>query len=131
MIWGAVQSRSIDTWVEACLRVEAYAELRDLLTDRAINVLAFYDATRLGRTASLVTTIRQLCTIAHVALYETTNPPNEIAFAWRYDDALIGAIKSVGAQQEVAKLVERRRIGMKARVERGEFPNHINYGYKR
>ena len=123
------ESRSIDTWEEACSRIEAYAELRTLLSKRAIDVLAFYDATRLGRTFSLVATVRQLCATAHVALYETTNPPTEILSAWRYDDALIGAIKSVGSQQEVVKLVERRRIGMIARAKRGEFPGRINYGY--
>jgi DNA invertase Pin-like site-specific DNA recombinase len=124
------ESRSIDTWEEACQRIDAYAQLRDLLAARALDVLAFYDATRLGRTHALIATIRQLCTRAGVALYETTNPPATLDAGWRYDNELIGAIKSVGSQQEVAKLVERRRIGIIGRARRGEFPAQPNYGYR-
>jgi site-specific DNA recombinase len=49
---------------------------------------------------------------------------------WRHDQALVDAIQSVGAQEEVAKLVERNRIGMIGRIKRGEFSRGPIYGYQ-
>lgn len=123
------ESRSIDTWEEACDRIDAYAQLRTLLLEKAFDVLVYYDASRLARTLSLGATIRQLCTRRGIILYQTTAPPAELRAGWRHDQALVDAIQSVGAQEEVAKLVERRRLGMIGRVQRGEFPNRPNFGY--
>jgi len=125
------ESRSIDTWEEACERVDAYARLRDLLNKNAFDVLVFYDTSRLARTASLGLTIRQLCLRRGIILYATTTPPREMTAPWRYDHALLDAITSVGAQEEVARLVERRRIGMAGRIRRGEMASNIPYGYRR
>lgn len=123
------ESRSIDTWEEACQHREAYARLRDLLERRAFDVLCYYDASRLDRTLSLGATIRQLCDRRGIVLYQTTAPPSELKAGWRHDQALVAAIQSVGAQEEVAKLVERRRIGMVGRTKRGEFPQKPNFAY--
>lgn len=123
------ESRHIPTWEEACQEVTAYALLRDLIVGRQIDVLVFYDRTRLGRMASLIMTIEALCLRAGIALYETTNPPAEIAAGYQYERSLIGAIGAVGAQQEIEKFKERRRIGMANRIQRGEFPNKPNWGY--
>lgn len=123
------ESRHIPTWEEACQEVTAYALLRDLIVRRQIDVLVFYDRTRLGRMASLIMTIEALCLRAGIAMYETTNPPAEIAAGYQYERSLIGAIGAVGAQQEIEKLKERRRVGMANRIQRGEFPNKPNWGY--
>lgn len=123
------ESRHIPTWEEACQEVTAYALLRDLIVNRQIDVLVFYDRTRLGRMASLIMTIEALCLRAGIALYETTNPPAEIKADYQYERSLIGAIGAVGAQQEIEKFKERRRIGMANRIQRGEFPNKPNWGY--
>ena len=124
------ESRSIDTWEEACERIGAYAQLRDLLQRRAFDVLVYYDASRLARTLSLGSTIRQLCARRGIVLYQTTAPPSELRAGWRHDQALVDAIQSVGAQEEVAKLVERNRIGMIGRIKRGEFSRGPIYGYQ-
>lgn len=123
------QSRHITTWEDACQEVQAYALLRDLIQRRQIDVLVFYDRTRLGRMASLVMTIDALCQAAGIALYETTSPPAEITATYRYDRQLIGAIGAVGAQYEIEKLKERWRIGITKRVERGQFAGRPNWGY--
>lgn len=124
------ESRHIPTWEEACTEVTAYALLRDLIVRKQIDVLVFYDRTRLGRMASLIMTIEALCLRAGIALYETTNPPAEIKAGYQYERSLIGAIGAVGAQQEIEKLKERRRIGMINRVQRGEFAGRPNWGYR-
>lgn len=125
------ESRSIDTWEEACERIDAYAQLAELLNARAFDVLVYYDASRLARTASVGFTIRQLCLRRKIALYPTTSPPAELVSRWRHDQAVVDAFQSIGAQDEVAKLVERKRVGMVGKIKRGEMPTKAPYGYRR
>lgn len=137
--WGGVlvselvvpgESRSIVMYDDAANRIAAYADLRRLVQSRAFDVLVYLDRSRLGRRASLSMTVVEMCRDAGIVCYETESPPVTLDSAQSYDDMLLGAIKSVGAQREVHKIVERRAAGMIGRVQRGEFANKPPYGYR-
>lgn len=123
------ESRSIILFEEAARTIAAYARLKELIDARAFDVLIYLDRSRLGRKASLSMAVIELCHDAHIATYETENPPTEIRPGGSYDDMLLGAIKSVGAQREVQKFVERHRVGMLGRAKRGEMLGAVVYGY--
>ena len=125
------ESRSIVLFEEAARRIEAYARLKELIDTKSFDVLIYLDRSRLGRKASLSMAVVELCHEAGIATYETENPPTTIQAngSTSHDEMLIGAIKSVGAQQEIQKLVERRKRGMIGRVKRGDFPNRVPWGW--
>ena len=125
------KSRSIVLFEDACERIPAYARLRDLLHTRAFDVLIFLDRSRLGRTAALVMTVTALCEAAGVTCYEMDAPPASLSARPTYADDLVGAIRAVGAQQEVRKLRDRHRMGMVGRVKKGLMPGRIPYGYRK
>lgn len=126
------ESRSIVLFEDACRRIEAYARLKELIDARAFDVLIYLDRSRLGRKASLSMAVVELCHEAGILTYETENPPLALSLGStpRNDDMLIGAIKSVGAQQEIHKLQERHKMGMIGRIKRGEFPAAVPYGWR-
>lgn len=125
------KSRSIVLFEDACSRIPAYARLRDLLDARAFDVLIFLDSSRLGRTAALVMTVTALCEAAGVTCYEMDAPPATLSARTSYADDLVGAIRAVGAQQEVRKLRDRHKMGMTGRVKKGLLPGRIPYGYRK
>lgn len=127
------ESRNIVLFEDASRKMPAYAQLHDLLKRRAIDVLFFLDRSRLGRQASLSMAVVALCVTHGVAVYEIDNPPPTLAAARQqtHDDMLLGAIKSVGAEREIRKLLERQRSGMIGRVKAGKPPGALVYGYKR
>jgi DNA invertase Pin-like site-specific DNA recombinase len=108
----------------------AYATLRNMIAQRAFDVLVFRDISRLGRTAALCMTIVGLCQRARIITYETANPPHDLTPRTGHSDQLITAINSVGAQQEIHRLQERHKMGMLGRVQRGDTANKAVYGYK-
>lgn len=126
------ESRSIVLFEDAAGRIPAYARLRELVDARSFDVFVYYDRSRLGRRASLSMSVVELCRDAGIICVEAESPPAtlEQAAGASYDDLLIGAIKSVGAQQEVAKLTERQRMGMIHRVKKGLAPGRMPFGYR-
>ena len=110
--------------------LSAYATLRDLIAQRAFDVLVYRDLSRLGRTAALCMTIVGLCQRAKIITYETANPPPDLAPRFGHSDQLIHAINSVGAQQEIHRLQERHKMGMIGRVKRGDTASKAVYGYR-
>lgn len=125
------ESRDIVLYEDACRRIAAYAQLNTLITSKAIDVLIFLDRSRLGRTAALSMAVAELCNRASILLYETDSPPQSLEFKPAdHSDMLLGAIKSVDAQQEVRRIQERHRKGMIGRVNAGKFPGRVNYGYR-
>ena len=126
------ESRSIVLFEEACRRIEAYKRLKELIDARAFDVLIYLDRSRLGRKASLSMSVVELCHEAGIAIYETENPPTTIQVngTTSHDEMLIGAIKSVGAQREIQKLMERRKSGMVGRVKRGNFAYQVPWGWQ-
>lgn len=120
------ESRDIVLFEEAARRMDAYRQLKELIDAKDFDVLIYLDRSRLGRTAALSMAVAELCNRAGILLYETDAPPATLDFAPAdYDDLLIGAIKSVTAQQELRKFKQRRESGMAGRVQRGEFPGEV------
>lgn len=124
------ESRSIILLEDACAKMPAYAQLRDLIRGRAFDVLVCLDTTRLGRKASLALSIKELCASAGILVYETESPPTDLKLRQGIDIDLIGAIKSVMAQDEVRKFSRRREMGIEARIRRGLPPKLPPYGYR-
>jgi DNA invertase Pin-like site-specific DNA recombinase len=123
------ESRSIILLEDAARRIDAYAQLREMIDGRAFDVLAYLDRSRLGRKASLSMAVVELCHEADILPYEIDNPPATLDIPRDYDGDLLGAIKSVGAQQEIRKLVARRASGMLGRAKRGLNPVNLPFGY--
>ncbi|MBX3050850.1 MAG: recombinase family protein [Caldilineaceae bacterium] len=124
------ESRNIVLFEDACRRIDAYAQLRDLIAAKAFDVLIYLDRSRLGRKASLSMAVVELCHEAGILTYETENPPARLdQIQTSHDDMLIGAIKSVGAQREIEKLQERHRMGMMERVREGKLPAGVPWGW--
>lgn len=125
------ESRSIVLFEDACARIPAYARLRDLLAQRAFDVLIFLDRSRLGRTAALVMTVTALCAEAGAVCYEMDAPPTSLDAPHSPDGDLLNAIKAVGAESEVQKLRERHRMGMAGRIKKGLLPGQLPFGYRK
>lgn len=124
------ESRLISLFEDACKKIDAYAKLRDLIARRAFDVLIFLDRSRLGRKASLSMAVVGQCHDAGIMTYSTESPPHSLEMPERNFAAQItGAIESVVAEQESTKMVKRHMMGMAGRVERGEFPGMIPYGW--
>lgn len=123
------ESRSIVLFEDACRRIAAYAQLRDLIATRAFDVLIYLDRSRLGRKASLSMAVVELCREADIFCYETESPPATLAIDDNHDDMLVGAIKSVGAQREIIKLQHRHKMGMIDRINKGKFPAAVPWGW--
>lgn len=124
------ESRDIVLFEEACRRIDAYARLDGLISTKGIDVLVYLDRSRLGRTAALSMAVAELCNRAGILLYEMESPPSSMEFVQAdHSHMLIGAIKSVDAQQEIRKIQDRHRKGMAGRVEKGKMPGKVNFGY--
>lgn len=124
------KSRSIVLFEDACAQIEAYAQLRKLIDERAFDVLIFLDRSRLGRTASLTMTVAELCERADILCYATESPPTDLeSVTPNIAQKLTEAFQSVMTREEIAKLMRRQEMGMKARVLRGDFPNAVPWGW--
>lgn len=123
------ESRSIVLFEDAARRIEAYAKLKELIDDRAFDVFVFFDRSRLGRKASLSMAVIELCSESGIIIYDLESPPTTLDAIQSYDDMMLGAIKSVGAQREVQKIKERHRSGMIGRARKGQFPGNIPWGW--
>ena len=125
------KSRNIVLFEEACTKIPAYAELRDLLERKAFDVLVYLDPSRLGRVAALVMTIAELCKRAGVVLYETERPPADLtAPADSFGDMVIGALGAIQSQDEIKKLARRLRMGSLGRIQAGKLARSACYGYE-
>ena len=121
------QSRSIITFDEATERIEAYAQLRNILDNRGADLLVFRDQSRLGRTAAV-----EMCYEAGCALYNRSSPPSTLdAFEQANSDTtlIMNTLDGAFSQMEVRRLVRRNRTGMIGRVKRGDMPKKPPYGY--
>jgi DNA invertase Pin-like site-specific DNA recombinase len=128
------ESRDIVLFEEAARRMEAYRQLQQHIEKKTIDVLIFLDRSRLGRQAALSMAIVGLCAKAGILIYDIESPPSSIEQLRQaqssYDDMLLGAIKSVGAQREIDKFKFRQMNGMIGRTQRGLMPAKPSFGYK-
>lgn len=125
------ESRDITLFEDACRKIPAYAQLYDLIRERSFDVLTFYNRSRLGRDAALSMTIVSLCYRHGIIPYDLESPPASLETQVNHSELLIGAIKSVGAQQEIMEMVRRNRDGVLDRVRKGEFPYQEAWGWIR
>ena len=56
-----------------------YGRLAELIEQRALDVLLFFDASRLGRNRGLVSTLQEMCYEAGVILYDMSAPPPNVS----------------------------------------------------
>lgn len=126
------ESRDIVLLEDACREIEAYAQLRELIAQRQFDVLCYLNRARLGRDAALSMAIASLCARAGIVLYDMESPPASLDAPRRqsHADLLIGAIKSVGAQQEINELTRRHESGMTGRILRGDFSGQQRWGWR-
>ena len=125
------ESRDIDTLEEARERIPAFQQLYELIKAGEFDVLVCLKRDRLGRTLALAETVAQLCRRARITIYETESPPDTLEFRGdTYDDLLLGAIKSAGAQREIAEIQRRHAFGMMGKFQRGEFLSKIPFGWR-
>jgi DNA invertase Pin-like site-specific DNA recombinase len=126
------KSRHIILFEEAAAKIDAYRQLRELLRNRAIKVLAYYADDRLGRTASLIITVKALCREAGVILYELSNPPTKLEFVRHSTErSMLDGIRAAGAEGEVWELKRRTEMGMRRRAEQGKLANIPSWGYRK
>lgn len=126
------ESRELLDFPTACDEIAAYEELRQAVIGKRIDLLIFYNRGRLGRTISLVEGAARFCLVNGVALYDLSSPPATLDADEQLHsnaDQLNGVIQSWRFQNELSELRRNSRKGMSARVERGEMPNLIPYGY--
>jgi DNA invertase Pin-like site-specific DNA recombinase len=125
------ESRDIVLFEDAARRMTAYARLHELIQAKAFDVLIYLDRSRLGRQAVLSMAVVALCRKSGIAVYEVESPPASLEEAAHqtHSDMLIGAIKSVDAENEISKLKERHRKGMIGRIRSGRMANKVVYGY--
>lgn len=123
------ESRNIVLFEDAARRIPAYAELKRLIDGSEIDVLMYYDISRLGRQSSLSLSVVALCSEAGISTYDMESPPPTLKAGGSTDELLMRAIKSMNAQTEIDKLKYRHRMGMMGRVRKGMAPGNFAYGY--
>lgn len=119
------QSRSIVLFEDACRKVDAYRQLRELVDTRAIDVLVCYTHSRLGREISLCESVVAYCLAGGVAIYDCTNPPLSLDATEQARNAgarLMSVIRSWESQAEVQRLRQNSADGIDKSVKLGNFP---------
>lgn len=125
------ESRDIDLFEEARDRIEAYAQLYDLILTKSFDVLVCLTRSRLGRTLALIEGVAQKCRRAGIIIYETDTPPASLEYGTDSDtDLLTGAVRSWGAQRESDELRRRNKMGMLGKFKKGEFLSGVPWGWK-
>ena len=126
-------SRSISSLTEAEQKVPTYADLMEMVRGRRFDLLICRSRDRLGRTLPLIAAIEQICLKQGIVVIPRNNPPRILdARELRRSESasLVAAVEASMAEVEVRRLVARTEMGIRARVERGLFVNHVPYGYR-
>ena len=119
------ESRSIVLFEDACRRIEAYRQLKELVDTRAIDLLVCYTHSRLGREISLCESVIAYCLAGGVAIYDCCAPPHSLDPVEQKRDAgarLMSAIRSWESQTEVQRLRANAIDGINKYVSLGNFP---------
>lgn len=118
------QSRSIILFEDACRKVQAYRQLRELVDTRAIDVLVCYTHSRLGREISLCESVIAYCLAGGVAIYDCCAPPSSLdpnEQRVNAGDRLRSVIRSWESLTEVQRLTKNGRDGVEKRVKNGKI----------
>lgn len=124
-------TRNIVLFEDACRDYpDAYGKLKELIDQRAFDVLVFLNPSRLGRTVSLIMAIIESCWRAEIVVYDLESPPRDLEFSpATHSDIIIAVIKSAAAQNEIIEMRRRNTTGMLDLVRRGELPSGLSFGY--
>lgn len=126
------ESRNIVLFEEACERISAFAQLRDLIKQRSFDVFVFKNRSRLGRDAALSMAVVSLCHRQGIIPYDLEEPPHDLDdYKVTPDKLFMGALKSASGQNEILALVQRNKDGILGRVRDGEFPYADAWGWRR
>jgi DNA invertase Pin-like site-specific DNA recombinase len=127
-------SRKITLFEDAKARYPEYQQLFDMIRGRTIDVLVCHKWDRLGRTESLVVTIRDLCFENNIVVVARESMPNTLDVAkLRQDEGyrVSGMIQAWGAGREVREIGRRVREGRANSVRNnGRFMGPLPYGYR-
>ena len=127
-------SRELLDFPSAVATIEAYEQLKRLVDTHSIDLVIFLNRGRLGRTMSLIEGLALYCLRQDVALYDLSAPPSSLVAREQLHssgDQLSGVIQSWRYQNELTEMRRRNASGMVNRIKRGNFANHIPYGWKR
>lgn len=130
-----VGSRSIVDLADAeAAYPEGYGELVRLVKAREIDAVVCRSRDRLGRVDSLIITVERLCWKYDVIVISRQSLPMTLDVRSLREGegaGLVAGIESHLARSTVRRLVNENEMGMIARVRRGNFANHLPYGYKK
>lgn len=118
------QSRSIVLFEDACRKIDAYRQLKELIDTRAIDLLVCYTHSRLGREISLCESVIAYCLANGVAIYDCCAPPRSINPDEQRRDVgarLMSVIRSWESQAEVERLKTNSADGVDKSVLSGNF----------
>jgi len=119
------QSRSIVLFEDACKKIDAYRQLRELIDTRSIDLLVCYTHSRLGREISLCESVIAYSLANGVAIYDCCAPPRSINPEEQRRDVgarLMSVIRSWESQAEVERLKTNSADGVDKSVREGNFP---------
>lgn len=108
-----------------------YVALRDYIKSdpKQIDVLIFYNYSRLGRDVGLIMNIVSLCQRYKIVVYGCDMPPNTLEFQRNMMALFASAYGGVGAHGEKEQIKDRHDTGMRKRVENGNFPHKPPWGW--
>lgn len=119
------ESRSIILFEDACQKVRAYRQLKELVDTRAIDVLVCYTHSRLGREISLCESVIAYCLAGGVAIYDCCAPPTSLnpnEQKRNAGDRLRNVIRSWESMTEVQRLTRNTADGVAKGVRLGNLP---------
>lgn len=119
------ESRSIILFEDACNKVQAYRQLKELVDTRAIDVLVCYTHSRLGREISLCESVVAYCLAGGVAIYDCCAPPSSLDAGEQKrnaGDRLRSVIRSWESMTEVQRLTTNTADGVAKGVRLGNLP---------
>lgn len=127
-------SRKITLLEDARARYPQYQQLFDMIRGRQIDLLVCHKWDRLGRTESLVITIRDLCLDNNIVVIARESMPNTLDVSrLRVDEGyrVSGIIQAWGAGHEIRRLSQRTQQGRVASVHKhAQFMGPLPYGYR-
>lgn len=129
-------SRNYIFLAEASQQVPEYAQLIELATANAFDLLIVRDRSRLGRTDALVAQVDAILRHNGVQILSLDMPtliqsPEEFREARDRSAIWSSAVERARAEDEITQLKARYQFGMKGRTRRGLHPNSVPFGYRK
>lgn len=126
-------SRHITLLSDAAAQLPQYGQLEELIRGRQIDAIVCRDRTRMGRRASLVMSIEELCYDYDIVLASRSSPPPTMDVRQlRRNEGyrLVAAVEAHSSGQEIRTIQQRNKDGMLGRVKKGLPANTLPQGYR-